>query len=105
MIVEQPAAQTTVVEQPAAQTTVIKIEPANPQVVYVPTYNPTVVYGAWPYPAYPPYSLLSARVRCGSSGIFLYRRGRAGRCLGIRLGGMQLARRGCRHQCQPQHQF
>ena len=37
-------------------TTVIKIEPANPQVVYVPTYNPTVVYGAWPYPAYPPYS-------------------------------------------------
>ena len=56
VIVEQPAAQTTVVEQPAAQTTVIKIEPANPQVVYVPTYNPTVVYGAWPYPAYPPYS-------------------------------------------------
>ena len=56
VIVEQPAAQTTVVEQPAAQTTVIKIEPTNPQVVYVPTYNPTVVYGAWPYPAYPPYS-------------------------------------------------
>src|SRR5215475_4942287 len=55
-VVEQPAAQTTIVEQPAAQTTVIKIEPANPQVVYVPTYNPTVVYGAWPYPAYPPYS-------------------------------------------------
>src|SRR5262245_18002380 len=55
-VVEQPAAQTTIVEQPAAQTTVIKIEPTNPQVVYVPTYNPTVVYGAWPYPAYPPYS-------------------------------------------------
>jgi hypothetical protein len=55
-VVEQPAAQTTVVEQPAAQTTIIKIEPANPQVVYVPTYNPTVVYGAWPYPAYPPYT-------------------------------------------------
>ena len=48
--------QTVIVEQPAAQTTVIKIEPANPQVVYVPTYNPTVVYGAWPYPAYPPYT-------------------------------------------------
>lgn len=32
------------------------IESANPQVLYVPTYNPTVVYGAWPYPAYPPYS-------------------------------------------------
>ena len=57
VIVEQPAAQTTVVEQPAApQTTVIRIEPTNPQVVYVPTYNPTVVYGAWPYPAYPPYT-------------------------------------------------
>jgi hypothetical protein len=56
VIVEQPAAQTTVIEQPAAQTTVIKIEPTNPQVVYVPTYNPTVVYGAWPYPAYPPYT-------------------------------------------------
>jgi hypothetical protein len=48
--------QTVIVEQPAAQTTVIKIEPTNPQVVYVPTYNPTVVYGAWPYPAYPPYA-------------------------------------------------
>ena len=43
--------QTVVVEEK-----IIKIEPANPQVVYVPTYNPTVVYGAWPYPAYPPYS-------------------------------------------------
>ena len=48
--------QTVVVEQPTAQTTVIKIEPTDPQVVYVPTYNPTVVYGAWPYPAYPPYT-------------------------------------------------
>ena len=37
------------------QETII-IQPANPEVVYVPTYNPTVVYGAWPYPAYPPYS-------------------------------------------------
>ena len=57
VIVEPPATPTTVVEQPAAQqTTVIRIEPTDPQVVYVPTYNPTVVYGAWPYPAYPPYS-------------------------------------------------
>jgi hypothetical protein len=38
------------------ETQTIIIESANPQVVYVPTYNPTVVYGAWPYPAYPPYS-------------------------------------------------
>jgi Spy/CpxP family protein refolding chaperone len=43
--------QTVIVEEK-----IIKIEPANPQVVYVPSYNPTVVYGAWPYPAYPPYS-------------------------------------------------
>lgn len=43
--------QTIIVEEK-----IIKIEPANPQVVYVPTYNPTVVYGAWPYPAYPPYT-------------------------------------------------
>ena len=43
--------QTVIVEEK-----IIKIEPANPQVVYVPTYNPTVVYGAWPYPAYPPYT-------------------------------------------------
>jgi hypothetical protein len=31
--------------------------------------------------------VLSARVRGSNRGIFLYRRGRAGRCLGIRLGG------------------
>jgi len=43
-------------QQPAPPPQVITIQPANPQVVYVPTYNPTVVYGAWPYPAYPPYS-------------------------------------------------
>src|SRR5438552_14385137 len=43
--------QTVIVEEK-----IIKIEPANPQVIYVPSYNPTVVYGAWPYPAYPPYS-------------------------------------------------
>jgi Protein of unknown function (DUF3300) len=49
-----PAPQTVVVQQAPAQ--IITIQPANPQVVYVPTYNPTVVYGAWPYPAYPPYS-------------------------------------------------
>jgi Protein of unknown function (DUF3300) len=43
--------QTVIVEEK-----IIKIEPASPEVIYVPTYNPTVVYGAWPYPAYPPYS-------------------------------------------------
>ena len=43
--------QTVIVEEK-----IIKIEPASPQVIYVPAYNPTVVYGAWPYPAYPPYS-------------------------------------------------
>src|SRR5262249_33434994 len=35
---------------------VIAIAPAVPNTVYVPYYDPTVVYGAWPYPAYPPYS-------------------------------------------------
>ena len=49
----QPPQQVVVQQAPP---TVITIAPANPQVVYVPTYNPTVVYGAWPYPAYPPYS-------------------------------------------------
>src|SRR5262249_50971872 len=48
------AAQQVVVQQAPPQ--IITIQPTNPQVVYVPTYNPTVVYGAWPYPAYPPYS-------------------------------------------------
>ena len=38
------------------QNNVIAIEPANPTMVYVPSYNPQEVYGAWPYPAYPPYS-------------------------------------------------
>jgi len=33
----------------------ISILQAEPQVVCVPVYSP-VVYGAWPYPAYPPYS-------------------------------------------------
>jgi hypothetical protein len=33
----------------------ISILPAEPQVVCVPVYVPAV-YGAWPYPAYPPYS-------------------------------------------------
>ena len=49
-----PPGQQVVVEQAPPQ--IITIQPTNPQVVYVPTYNPTVVYGAWPYPAYPPYS-------------------------------------------------
>jgi hypothetical protein len=52
--------QQVVTEEPApagsSTTTIIQVEQADPQVVYVPTYNPTVVYGAWPYPAYPPYS-------------------------------------------------
>jgi Protein of unknown function (DUF3300) len=50
----QQVPQQVIVQQ--APPTVITIAPTNPQVVYVPTYNPTVVYGAWPYPAYPPYS-------------------------------------------------
>jgi hypothetical protein len=45
--------QKVVVEE---ETKTISIEPAKTEVVYVPTYKPTVVYGAWPYPAYPPYS-------------------------------------------------
>lgn len=48
--------QQTVVVKEEADTQVIVVESADPEVVYVPTYNPTVVYGAWPYPAYPPYS-------------------------------------------------
>ncbi|MGC8491662.1 MAG: DUF3300 domain-containing protein [Syntrophobacteraceae bacterium] len=38
------------------QNNTITIEPASPTMIYVPSYNPQVVYGAWPYPAYPPYS-------------------------------------------------
>src|SRR5262249_14872943 len=53
IVVEQAPAQVVVEQAPPK---IIKTEPANPQVVYVPPYNPTVVYGAWPYPAYPPYS-------------------------------------------------
>ena len=48
--------QTVRVEQPPGQNAVVRIESASPQVVYVPTYDPAVVYGAWPYPAYPPYT-------------------------------------------------
>ncbi len=48
--------KTTKEQKVVVQEQVIVIQPADPQVVYVPTYNPTVVYGAWPYPAYPPYS-------------------------------------------------
>ena len=54
--------QTVIVEEK-----IIKIEPANPQVIYVPTYNPTVVYGAWPYPAYPPYSYYPPGYMAGSA--------------------------------------
>ena len=63
--------QQTVREEPApagsSTTTVIYVEPASPQVVYVPTYNPTVVYGAWPYPAYPPYSYYPPGYMIGAS--------------------------------------
>ncbi|NJD55640.1 MAG: DUF3300 domain-containing protein [Nitrospirae bacterium] len=48
--------QTTKEQVVKVEKEVIIIESASPQVVYVPAYNPTVVYGAWPYPAYPPYS-------------------------------------------------
>ena len=54
--------QTVIVEEK-----IIKIEPANPQVIYVPTYNPTVVYGAWPYPAYPPYTYYPPGYMAGSA--------------------------------------
>jgi hypothetical protein len=37
-------------------TEVIVIESTVPEVIYVPRYDPVVVYGAWPYPAYPPYT-------------------------------------------------
>jgi hypothetical protein len=57
--------QTVIVEEK-----IIKIEPANPQVVYVPSYNPTVVYGAWPYPAYPPYSYYPPGYVAGSMFMF-----------------------------------
>jgi hypothetical protein len=52
----QSTKEQVVTKETVNNTTIVKIEPADPQVVYVPTYNPTVVYGAWPYPAYPPYS-------------------------------------------------
>ena len=51
-----------VITEKVESTTIIKIEPTNPEVVYVPTYNPTVVYGAWPYPAYPPYTTVGLYV-------------------------------------------
>jgi hypothetical protein len=54
--------QTIIVEEK-----IIKIEPANPQVIYVPAYNPTVVYGAWPYPAYPPYTYYPPGYMAGSA--------------------------------------
>lgn len=47
----------------------IVIEPASPTTIYVPAYNPTVVYGAWPYPAYPPYSYYPAGAAV-TAGIF-----------------------------------
>jgi len=51
-----PSGDTTTTTTSTTVTETYIIESASPDVVYVPTYNPTVVYGAWPYPAYPPYS-------------------------------------------------
>jgi Protein of unknown function (DUF3300) len=48
--------QQTVRKDSSGGSQVVVIEPTNPEVVYVPSYDPGVVYGAWPYPAYPPYS-------------------------------------------------
>src|SRR5262249_21793611 len=59
--------QTTKEQKVIVEQQVIRIEPANPEVVYVPTYNPTVVYGAWPYPAYPPYSYYPPGYVAGSA--------------------------------------
>ncbi len=53
-VIVQPADTTTTTTTTVTETYII--ESTSPDVVYVPTYNPTVVYGAWPYPAYPPYS-------------------------------------------------
>jgi Protein of unknown function (DUF3300) len=78
VIVEQPAAQTTVVEQPAASVR-SDIQPD---------------CGVWrvALSSLSTLCVLSIRV-CGHGGICLYRRGRAGRGMGLRLGWMQLARR------------
>ncbi len=48
--------QQTIKTTQEADKQVVVIEPAEPDTVYVPYYEPAVVYGAWPYPAYPPYS-------------------------------------------------
>ena len=89
--------QTVIVEEK-----IIKIEPANPQVIYVPSYNPTVVYGAWPYPAYPPYSYYPPGY-VASSMIDVWCGNRHGRGVGICVGQQQLGRWRCRHRRQPQH--
>ena len=85
-----------------AGTTVIKIEPANPQVVYVPTYNPATVYGPWPYPAYPPVQLLSARLRARRSIVHVRRWRRY--WIGF-MGRLQLGARRRQHQRQQVQQF
>lgn len=60
----QGTLKTTKEQVVVVQEKTIVVEPADPMVVYVPAYNPTVVYGAWWYPAYPPYYLLSAGLHC-----------------------------------------
>ena len=69
---------------------VILIQQASPEVIYVPAYNPTVVYGVWAYPAYPPYPRLPSRICRGC--------GRHRRCVGIRVGELQLSRGRREHQ-------
>ena len=96
VIVEEPT--------PTQQTTIIKIEPADPQVVYVPTYNPTVVYGAWPYPAYPPYPYYPPGY-VAAHRVFICRRRRGWRGVGLCMGRSQLGEGRCRCRRQPKHQY
>lgn len=53
---QQTVKKQTVKTSTGSPQTVIVIEQADPEIIYVPAYNPAVVYGAWPYPAYPPYT-------------------------------------------------
>jgi uncharacterized membrane protein YgcG len=75
--------QQKVITERVESQTVIKIVPANPEVVYVPTYNPVFVYGAWPYPAYPPYSYYPPGYAAGAA-LFTFT---AGAAVGAALWG------------------
>ncbi len=92
--------KTTKEQKVVVQDQVIVIQPADPQVVYVPTYNPTVVYGAWPYPAYPPYFLLPARIHGRRGYVYFCRGGSRRSGLGICLGQLQLESWRRQRQCQ-----